>query len=222
MPIGLTEWGCWSGEGTYRNNYMSALLSASFLLQLFTLDTIEFANAHMFSDLVGMKDYGYKPLALVFQLFSRNIGAYRKENRIRTETFPAYPDLSGIQANKYGVIKPQREIPYLAALSTLSHDGRTLSLILINRALDRKANVTVELDQHFLSQKAVLQELNNFSTATPGVLSMNYDQGTKGERQGRYLANIKIQTSPLQVEAGTQLHFCLNEHSINAIRIRLP
>lgn len=220
MPIGLTEWGCQAGEATYRNNYMSALLSASFLLQLFYLDTIEFANVHMFSDFIGVKDHGIKPLALVFKLFTRNVGDYRTDAKVKTGTFTAYPDLSGVQANKYEVVKLQRNIPYMAALSTISKDEKTLSLILINRALDRKADVTVELGHSIPSQNAEMQELNNFSTSTPGILGMNYEQGKKGERKGLYRSNIQIRTVTIPV-AGKQLKLKLNEHSVSAIQIRL-
>jgi hypothetical protein len=65
-----------------------------------------------------------------------------------------------------------------------------------------------------------MYELNNFSSKTPGVLGMNYDQRRKGESQRRYRSNIEIRASRLAVE-GKQRHLTLNEHSVYAIQTRL-
>lgn len=185
IAIAVTEWGPFfqnyhAGRFVQHSRTLgSALFAASTLKSFIESPRTQIANFHTFNDMsimcwVCSRDSSFPPRpvwtqtaeAMAFQLIRSSLGTQLVSSVVNS---PKY------DSPAIGMISPVAGVPYLEVLSTLSADGRTLSLIVINKHIDQPIQTTLSLA--------------GFLPATLGVVSTLRGTGI----------DANTGTSPLQV-----------------------
>jgi len=170
IPIAVTEWGPFfqvDPKGAYAQHTKtlgSALFAASTLKTLIESKSTEIANFHLLNDLgfmgwIGTTDDSWPPHPawaptaryLAFQLFSRHFGSQLLTTEANSPTF---------NSPAIGLTGAVQNVPYLDVISSLSADGKVLSIIAINKNSDSPAEATFDLNAFEARPAAEVWTLN--------------------------------------------------------------
>ncbi len=95
-------------------------------------------NEPSFLGLLGARHGQWTPNATyyAFELYTRHFGETLVGASARSPTY---------DSARVGIVPPMKGVPLLETVASLSGDGRTLFVMLINKSLDRRADVAVDL-----------------------------------------------------------------------------
>jgi alpha-N-arabinofuranosidase len=229
IKIAATEWGPLFDVGSYSRlvdhvkTLGSALYVASFLKVLVEEPRVEMGAAFKLLDEVvfgwaGPRDGKYVPKApyYAFQLYARHF----RPNLVRTRTSVQSYDSRSVLG-----VPAIKGVPYLDVVSSVSDDGNTLSMIVVNKHFDRAIYAGIALRDFYATGQATAWTLTgtgidaNTGTELPG----DYVPQTAAEPNGRFHqggpGEVWVSSTDLTV-SGSCFSYEFPPHSVTALVIR--
>lgn len=150
LPLAITEWGALfhvSPDSPWVDHVKtlgSALYIADTLRVFIASDRVGAAtffklNEPSFMGLMGARRGEWIANASYFamQLYTRHFGSIVVDNRAESP---------GYDSRRIGILSARRGVPLVSSVASVSADGATLYVILINKSLDRSADVDVAIE----------------------------------------------------------------------------
>jgi alpha-N-arabinofuranosidase len=205
----------------------SALYVADILRVFIQNDRVDAAaffklNEPSFLGLMGARQGQWVPNATyyAFQLYTRHFG--EKVVRSRSQA-PTYDSV------KAGIVPAMKAVPLLESVASLSADGETLFVMLINKSIDRRADVSLDV-AGFDSAGAVAHLLtgaspdSNTGTELPRVPGIRWARQANVDERARHLDRgapheVSFTSAPLAA-TGRPISYSVPPHSVASLELR--
>jgi len=205
----------------------SALYVADILRVFIQNDRVDAAaffklNEPSFLGLMGARQGRWIPNASyhAFQLYTRHFGERVVASRAQAPTY---------DSAKAGIVPAMKAVPLLESVASLSADGGTLFVMLINKSIDRRADVALEV-AGFEPATAVAHLLtgaspdSNTGTELPKVPGIRWARQVNVDEGARHLdrgapSEVSLASTPL-AGAGRAMTYSLPPHSVASLELR--
>ena len=207
----------------------SALYVADILRVFIQNDSVDAAaffklNEPSFLGLMGARQGRWIPNASyhAFQLYTRHFGDKVVRSRSQAPTYDSV---------KAGIVPAMKAVPLLESVASLSADGETLFVMLINKSIDRRADVSLEV-AGFDAAGAVAHLLtgaspdSNTGTELPRVPGIRWARQVNVDERARHLdrgspREVSFTSAPL-AGTGGPMSYSVPPHSVASLELRRP
>jgi alpha-N-arabinofuranosidase len=232
ISLAITEWGPYfhlepSSRFVDHVKTLGSALYVGSVLKVFIEDPrVELANAFKLIDnawmgWIGVRDSAYlaKAPAMAMQMYRQHFG----ERLVETEVVAPVASSPAL-----GIVDAVAQVPQLECVSSLSNDGETLYLMVINKSFDTAITTRIDL-AGFEAGGATVHTLNgtaidaNTGTQLPQIPGVKWARQATASPDGRFHfgrpGEVTIQSAEADLK-GARLLCVFPAHSMTAVELR--